>query len=202
MASSGWPSFLTSGSTATLTGASAGCSRSTVRALALDLVLVVRVDQEREHRAVGAGGRLDHVRDVALAGGRVDVLELLAGGLARAASGRSRRGWRSPRPPTSRSGTGTRRRWWRSSSARARPGRGRAAAGGRGAARGRCTSAAAPRASARTTSRAWSGGTKNSISICSNSRVRKMKFPVVISLRKLLPICAIPNGGFLRENCR
>ena len=57
-------------------------------------------------------------------------------------------------------------------------------------------------ASARATARASSGGTKNSISICSNSRVRKMKFPGVISLRKLLPIWAIPNGGFLRENCR
>ena len=28
-----------------------------------------------------------------------------------------------------------------------------------------------------------------------------MKFPGVISLRKDLPICAIPNGGFLRANC-
>ena len=44
-----------------------------------------------------------------------------------------------------------------------------------------------------------SGGTKYSISICSNSRVRKMKFPGVISLRNVFPICAIPNGGFLRE---
>ena len=42
------------------------------------------------------------------------------------------------------------------------------------------------------------GSTKNSISICSNSRVRKMKLPGVISLRKLLPVCAMPNGGFLR----
>src|SRR4051795_8639676 len=42
------------------------------------------------------------------------------------------------------------------------------------------------------------GGTKYSISICSNSRVRKMKLPGVISLRNDLPICAIPNGGFLR----
>ena len=42
------------------------------------------------------------------------------------------------------------------------------------------------------------GLTKNSISICSNSRVRKMKLPGVISLRKLLPIWAMPNGGFLR----
>ena len=43
------------------------------------------------------------------------------------------------------------------------------------------------------------GLTKNSISICSNSRVRKMKLPGVISLRKLLPCWAMPNGGFLRE---
>ena len=43
-----------------------------------------------------------------------------------------------------------------------------------------------------------SGGTKNSISICSNSRVRKTKLPGVISLRNDLPICAMPNGGFLR----
>ena len=46
------------------------------------------------------------------------------------------------------------------------------------------------------------GGTKNSISICSNSRVRKMKFPGVISLRKLFPTCAMPNGGRLRLVCK
>ncbi|CAB4655919.1 unannotated protein [freshwater metagenome] len=43
------------------------------------------------------------------------------------------------------------------------------------------------------------GTTKNSISICSNSRVRKIKFPGVISLRKDFPIWPIPKGGFLRE---
>ena len=43
-----------------------------------------------------------------------------------------------------------------------------------------------------------SGGTKNSISICSNSRVRKTKFWGVISLRKDLPTWAMPNGGFFR----
>ena len=42
------------------------------------------------------------------------------------------------------------------------------------------------------------GTTKNSISICSNSRVLKIKFPGVISFRKDLPIWPIPNGGFLR----
>jgi hypothetical protein len=47
--------------------------------------------------------------------------------------------------------------------------------------------------------RALGGGTKNSISIWSNSRVRKMKLPGVISLRNDLPICAMPNGGFLRR---
>ena len=45
------------------------------------------------------------------------------------------------------------------------------------------------------------GGTKNSISICSNSRVRKIQFCGVISLRKLLPTWAMPNGGFLRDVC-
>ena len=42
------------------------------------------------------------------------------------------------------------------------------------------------------------GLTKNSISICSNSRVRKMKLPGVISLRNDLPCWAMPNGGFIR----
>jgi hypothetical protein len=42
------------------------------------------------------------------------------------------------------------------------------------------------------------GSTKNCISICSNSRVRKVKLPGVISLRNALPICAMPNGTFCR----
>jgi hypothetical protein len=42
------------------------------------------------------------------------------------------------------------------------------------------------------------GTTKNSISICSNSRVRKTKLPGVISLRNDFPICAMPNGIFWR----
>ena len=42
------------------------------------------------------------------------------------------------------------------------------------------------------------GGTKYSISICSNSRVRKTKFCGVISLRNDLPTWAMPKGGFLR----
>ncbi len=48
-------------------------------------------------------------------------------------------------------------------------------------------------------SAAVDGSTKNSISICSNSRVRKMKLPGVISLRKLLPIWPMPNGGLRRD---
>ena len=40
---------------------------------------------------------------------------------------------------------------------------------------------------------------KNSISICSNSRDRNVKFRGVISLRKLLPIWAIPKGTLTRE---
>ena len=46
--------------------------------LAADLVLVVGGQQERHHRAGGAGGRLDDVGHVALAGGLVEVVELLA----------------------------------------------------------------------------------------------------------------------------
>ena len=45
------------------------------------------------------------------------------------------------------------------------------------------------------------GTTKNSISICSNSRVRKMKLPGVISLRNDLPTWPMPNGGFFRVTC-
>ncbi len=43
-----------------------------------------------------------------------------------------------------------------------------------------------------------SGLQKNSSSICSNSRVRKMKLPGVISFRNDLPIWPMPNGSFLR----
>ena len=42
---------------------------------------------------------------------------------------------------------------------------------------------------------ASAGGTKYSISICSNSRVRNTNWPGVISLRKDLPTWAMPNGG-------
>src|SRR5580704_2262769 len=42
------------------------------------------------------------------------------------------------------------------------------------------------------------GWQKNSISICSNSRERNVKFRGVISLRKLLPTCAMPKGILTR----
>lgn len=40
---------------------------------------------------------------------------------------------------------------------------------------------------------------KNSSSICSNSRERKVKFFGVTSLRKALPIWQMPKGTFTRE---
>ena len=48
-------------------------------------------------------------------------------------------------------------------------------------------------------SRSVSGSQKNSSSICSNSLVRNVKLPGVISLRKDLPIWPIPNGIFFLE---
>ena len=48
-------------------------------------------------------------------------------------------------------------------------------------------------------SRSVPGSQKNSSSICSNSLVRKVKLPGVISLRKDLPICPMPNGIFFLE---
>ena len=45
---------------------------------------------------------------------------------------------------------------------------------------------------------ASAGRQKYSISICSNSRVRKTNCPGVISLRKALPTWAIPNGSRIR----
>jgi hypothetical protein len=42
------------------------------------------------------------------------------------------------------------------------------------------------------------GSTKYCISICSNSRIRKMKLPGVISFLNAFPIWAIPKGTFCR----
>ena len=65
--------------------------------------------------------------------------------------------------------------------------------------RDRYTTSSAGRANTGTTARDWLGWQKNSISICSNSRVRNVKLRGVISLRKLLPIWAMPNGIFTRR---
>ena len=46
---------------------------------------------------------------------------------------------------------------------------------------------------------ASSGLMKNSSSICSNSRERKVKLRGVTSLRNALPIWQMPNGTFCRE---
>ena len=118
---------------------------------------------------------------------------------SRGCQGRSRRGCECPRAPSIRTGTDTRRRSPSSRSGPTRP----AGARGSGAATG-------SRRSARYHSRrrgshsskaavAASGRTKYCISICSNSRIRKTKLPGLISFRNALPICAIPNGSFLRD---
>uniref|UniRef100_A0A6J5Z3J2 Unannotated protein n=1 Tax=freshwater metagenome TaxID=449393 RepID=A0A6J5Z3J2_9ZZZZ len=49
--------------------------------VALDLLLVVGVYEEGQRRAVGAGGRLDHVGHILFAACLIEVLELLAGEL-------------------------------------------------------------------------------------------------------------------------
>ena len=171
------------------------------RALAArHLLLVEGVDHEGERAAVRARGGLDHVRDVALARRRVDVVELLARELGVTAEVviRSIGDALQLRPAHREQVLDV-----------ARPGRvmgqlvgarGRAAAGGRAGCRGPCTSACDRPSSAGATRSASGGGTKNSISICSNSRVRKMKLPGVISLRNALPIWAMPNGGLRRAN--
>ena len=46
------------------------------------------------------------------------------------------------------------------------------------------------------------GWQKNSISACSNSRERNVKLRGLISLRKALPICAMPKGIFWRATSR
>ena len=83
------------------------------------------------------------------------------------------------------------------SSARARRRRARAAAGGRGGCRGRVYQRMRSSIQCSYHLPASSGGTKNSISICSNSRVRKMKLPGVISLRKRLADLGDPERRLL-----
>ena len=168
--------------------------------LATDLLLAVGVDQERERRAVRAAGGLDDPRDEALARWPGRSTRGSRRSPSGGATGRSRRGCGCPRAPSSRTGSGTRCRSpsWRSG--RARPGacsRKRSRSGGDAVARvpGPAPRAATPRRCARPRP----GGTKYCISICSNSRIRNTKLPGLISLRKHLPIWAMPNGSFLRD---
>ncbi len=90
------------------------------------------------------------------------------------------------------------RRLWRNAPARSRRAGATAAWPGRAPGSG-ATPSATP-ASARTTPHRCPACTKNCISICSNSRVRKMKFPGVISLRNAFPIWAMPNGISLPDD--
>ena len=163
-------------------------------------LLAIGVHEHGERRAVGADRRLDDVRQEALVVRLVEVLELLARVLLVPRRGRSRRDCGRPRSPGSRachrSRTGCRTPRARSARARSVRADGSAAA-----------PASSPsdwchsmRCSFQYSNHSMSvpGSTKNCISICSNSRVRKMKLPGVISLRNALPICAMPNGTFCR----
>ena len=165
-----------------------------------DLLLVVGVAEEGQERAVGARRGLDHVRHVALAVG-LDDLELHARELGVllevvvAAVGDALELAPADREEVLEVARAAR-------VVRELRGVVRADADvvGRDAvAHG--TSSCAPRPSSGTTRRPAPGGTKNSISICSNSRVRKRKLPGVISLRNDLPTWAMPNGGRRRAIC-
>ena len=169
----------------------------------------VGLAHQREHTARRARRRLDHVRDVAPALlPRLRIVRLdvdVAGASCRSPpcgpSGRSRCARRCPRARPSPRGTCTRRRSSRSSSGPARPGR---AGAGAGSLRPGPTLFHQRRRSSFQYSSHFGpspGGTKNSISICSNSHERKMKCSTVISLRKLLPICAMPKGSFIDMLC-
>ena len=76
--------------------------------------------------------------------------------------------------------------------------RGRAGAGFPPSCPGSAANCGRSRASNRTIPDPSPGLQKNSSSICSNSRMRKIKLPGVISLRKDLPIWPMPTGIFLR----
>ena len=161
-----------------------------------DLLLVVGVAQEGEERAVDAERRLDHVRDVALL--VADPLERRArvlGVLAQVVVAAVRDALELL--PADREEVLDVARRARVVRELVRVVRAHAQVR-RADAEAEVPAAGAARSSTRATLGASAGGTKNSISICSNSRMRKRKLPGVISLRKLLPICAMPNGGLTR----
>ena len=72
------PSLESEGKDRDLDGGQARVEAKDGALAALHLLDVVGVDEEGEGGAVGARGGLDHVRDVALFGPLVEVLELLA----------------------------------------------------------------------------------------------------------------------------
>ena len=185
------------------------------------LVLAVGLAEEGQRGPVGPGRRLDDVRHVALLGQVVEVGQVLAAAAVAGAcprrrarrparrpggracppcgcAGRNRRD--GPRPPARRTrpAAGRERRIrcrpCRRSSGSAPRARGRAAAAARPPGPGPGTSGSGGRANTGTTAGELAGWQKNSISICSNSRERKVKFRGVISLRKLLPTWAMPKG--------
>ena len=195
------PSLFTSGSTATLTGAISGCRRSTDALASFDLLLVVGVAHQREQRAAHAARGLDHVRHVALllavskySSFSPECLGVL-GQVEVGAVGDALELAPAERVEVLDVARG------RASSARARPARARAAAASRGSRPEPHVPVSRASIQCSYQRSSSSGGTKNSISICSNSRVRNTKLPGVISLRNDLPICAMPNGGLRRAYC-
>ena len=170
--------------------------------LAPDLLLAIGVDEEREGRPVGAGGGLDDPRDDVLVGRLVEVLEALARRL-----GVARQVEVAPVVdalellPAEREAVldvdgllGVVGQLVGRVLAEAQPLRRDAVALVPGATRAAATPRTRPRPRP-------PGRTKYCISICSNSRIRKTKLPGLISLRNDLPIWAIPNGSFLRDDC-
>ncbi len=66
VATSGMPSFFTSGNTPALIGATGGMQPQHDAGLAFDFLLTIGIDQQRQRHPVGAGGRLHDVRQIAL----------------------------------------------------------------------------------------------------------------------------------------
>ena len=169
--------------------------------LAADLLLAIGVDQERERRPVRACRRLDDPRDDVLVGRLVEVLELSpdASRVARQVEVAAVVDALELLPPEREAVLdvdrflGVVRELVGGVLAQAQP-------------RRRHAVPLVPRAAlGQPHLERWrpprSGRTKYCISICSNSRIRKTKLPGLISLRNDLPIWAIPNGSFLRDDC-
>ena len=165
---------------------------------ALQLLLLVSIAQERQHHAVNAQRRLDAVGDVALVRHRVEVFQRLAGVVLMLRQVVIRAVGDAPEfTPAEREQEfevrrrlGVERQLLRLMVAQAQA--------VLFDAQRKQPLLAEANASSRTTRKSSPGLQKNSSSICSNSRTRKMKLPGVISLRKDLPICAMPAGSFLR----